>query len=412
MTDEVLTSPPKRPVAEIKPPAAQKPKRPAAQKSNDQVLSKEPELPVFLPPKAPGEMEPFDRPSLTVQKPGEEPVTEAMEQKVWDVRRQEYVEPYRKAGVPAKPAEDAQAQKFPSRAEFEDHAFNALGGNPFEIDPVQSVKQATADLRPLFNYIFGNRVYWGDRDRLSPEQDKFWDDTVKAYRAQIFQEAESQRATQIDVYNQMMSRFDNEQKEQQAAGRKITEQSRAVLAGAKERRSVEAAGRAEAREERSIAASERAAEAAQRAEDREARMARAAEWKKQQDIMKGLKPKEPSRSDVQAIAKAEFAEFDAVDVEDNFIMERDEDLGPGVYKNALAPKTLKSLNAARKAAGLPELHEIVTTVADGNRYQYLEAPEAEFDKEVKKQYPNAVKYGDAYWALLPDGQYRKITAGE
>jgi len=411
MADAVLTSPAREPVPTVKAPVkpAAKPAPVPAKPTGDQVLSKQPELPAFLPPKAPEEMEPLGGSSLTIQKPGEEPVTEAMEQKVWDVRRQEYVEPYKKAGMPAKPAEGKQAKGFPTRDEFEQFAFQAIGGNPFKIEPTQEVIDATKDLRPLFNYAFNNKVYWGDRDKLSQEQKTFWDSTVKAYRAQVYNHAAKVRQEKIDVYNHMLSKYSDELNEQKAAEDKIAAQNAAILAAARERRLTEVS---EAREERMVAAEERKAEAAQRAEEREARLAEAAAWKKQQDIMKGLKPEEPSRSDIQAIARAESDAFDAVDADDNFIMEKDEELGRNVYTTQLNPKTLKDLNAAREAAGMPELYEIVTTVPDGNRYQYLEAPEAEFDKEVKKQYPNAVKYGDAWWALLPNGQYRKITAGE
>ena len=413
MADAVLTSSPERPVSEIKPPA-----RPEAKKTTEQVFQ---EPAPFLPPKTPEEVASTEAPrgpGLTVTRPGEEPVFEPAEQRIWDARSQSYVEPYAKTAIPGRPDASTPAQKFPTRDEFERFAFEAIGGNPFEFDPAAEVQHATQDLRPLFNQVFGNKVYWGDRDRLDPTQQKFWDDTVKAYRAQIFNSASNLREQRIEVYNHMLSKYSDEVNEQKAAEAKVATQSKAVLAEAKERR-------AEAREERSVRTEERKVEAVERAERKEADLERAREYKRRQDALKGLKPKEPTRADVQAIAKAEFEEFDAVDAEDNFLMEVDETLGPNVYKTQLNPKILKSLNDARKAAGLPELHEIISEapvdVSSGlrkekfetqKRYHYLEAPEAEFDKEVKKQYPNAVRYGDAYWALLPNGQWRKIPVRE
>lgn len=288
--------------------------------------------------------------------------------------------------------------KFPSRKEFEDNAFEALGGNPFEVDPVQAVTAASKDLQPLFNYVFKNKIFWGDRERLSEGQREFWDSTVKAYRSQIFNEAKSKRATDIDVYNQMMTRYDNEFKENDMAQRRIASERKAVFSAAKGKR-------VEERAEENLAISQR----------REERLQKSAEETSAARKAKGSKQKEPSRSDISAIVKFEERLFD-----------------PEIYEEGaqIGEADLRDWNRMRKASGLPEVDEIVAGSGDFEQHQYIERPESaqeaesvevdvpadatesEFDLEVKRQHPQAFKHGEQWYMLDPDtGNFTLIEEG-
>lgn len=431
MADEVLTSPPKRPVPEIK-----APERPAATKftnQGDQIFREPVQPPSFIPPKTPEEVvstEVQRGPGLLVTKPGEEPIFHPSQ-------RQQAVEP--RQDIPQRPDTGKPVQKFPTRDEFEKFAFEAIGGNPFEFDPAVEVQHATQDLRPLFNQVFGNRVYWGDRDRLDPQQQKFWDDTVKAYRAQIFNSASNLRKQRIEVYNHMLSKYSDEVHEQKAAESAVATQNAAILAAAKERRirvEKEAKVKVEARKE------ERAEERLDLAKKR---------FEAYEKNIKVEGEEGPSRSDIQSIAKAESMVFDGVrkitDGEMNFIG----GLQPG---DRLDPVKLQEFNRSREAVGLPQLLEIKTTEeADQSTwdkikefipfvgetlpenvdiYTYIEETEElpegtevseeppvepisdtliEFDAAVREQHPDAIKVADK-WYIQQDGKVFEIVMDE
>jgi hypothetical protein len=114
-----------------------------------------------------------------------------------------------------------------NRREFERSVFNQIGGNPFEIDVIKEVDKATAtDLPYLFRNVFGGRLIWEDRNRMDEKQRQFWDNEVKKYRAYVKERVESDKKTKIDLYNQMTKMFDNEQKEHEAAAKKVAEREK------------------------------------------------------------------------------------------------------------------------------------------------------------------------------------------
>lgn len=120
-----------------------------------------------------------------------------------------------------KPAE-TPARDFSDRTRFEQSVFKQIGGNPFEIDVVQSIDDLTERMEPqLFKQIFGGQLIWEDRERMNPKQMDHWQNELSRFRADLKERVESDKKTKIDVYNNLMKRFDNEAKEQEAALKKI-----------------------------------------------------------------------------------------------------------------------------------------------------------------------------------------------
>lgn len=120
---------------------------------------------------------------------------------------------------PPKPPERFRQFMTPDysrRDNFEQEVFSEIGGNPFEINPMEEVKKADARLPALFNHVFGGTVYYGDIDKLDKDQRAYWENTLKQYHAQIYQESISKKKVMLDRYNHMMNRFDNAAQEYQA----------------------------------------------------------------------------------------------------------------------------------------------------------------------------------------------------
>lgn len=118
------------------------------------------------------------------------------------------------------------AQEGPgyNRSEFEKSIFKQIGGNPFEIDVMKELDKVTAqDLPYLFRNVFGGKLIWEDRRRMDEGQRKFWDNEVKKYRSHVKDMIESDKKTKVDMYNFATKQFDNEQKEHEAAAKKVAE---------------------------------------------------------------------------------------------------------------------------------------------------------------------------------------------
>lgn len=123
-------------------------------------------------------------------------------------------EPERRRELQRPPRPPERFQEFMSpdysrREDFENEVFSEIGGNPFEINPMDEVKKADAKLPALFNHVFGGTVYYGDIDKLDKDQRAYWENSLKQYHAQIYQESISKKKVMLDRYNHMMNRFDN-----------------------------------------------------------------------------------------------------------------------------------------------------------------------------------------------------------
>ncbi len=378
MADEILNAPPRTPVPDVTPP------RPSPQKFTN------------LPGKVGGGSDA----DFTFVPP---PTQEEQEARV-------------AVAIPDRPDLTQPVKQFPKREEFVRNAFESLGGNPFAIDPVQEVERQSADLRPLFQHVFSRRIYWGDRDKLEPEDKKFWDATVKAYRSLIYNEVVSKRETQIATYNNLMSRFDNDVAEQKVAEGRVIARRKEVQTQLKATRLAE---KAEVIEKRAVRQEERAEINLLRADEREDRLQKASKFMQEQAKKRGLpKPKIPTRANILAIVRFEEDLFD-----------------PEIYElgSQIQAADLRDWNRMREATGLPIVREIVATGAGfkGSDYQYIEAEEAptaleepavpvkesvledsEFDIAVREQHPNAQKIEGRWWMLNAEGRVVEIQAGE
>lgn len=122
----------------------------------------------------------------------------------------------------AKPAEgaglagDAPAQLSP-RQRFEQEVFKQIGGDPFQIDTMKIVDDATRkELPDLFRRFFKGQAIWEDRERLNKNQAAAWQDEVKKFRAFIKEQVEGDKSHKKEVYKELMSRFDLDMKERDA----------------------------------------------------------------------------------------------------------------------------------------------------------------------------------------------------
>jgi len=105
---------------------------------------------------------------------------------------------------------------YSDREGFENFAFEQAGGKWFEIDPYEEVKKADAKIPELFNYAFGGKVVWSDRDKLTKQEKEHWDWVLKSYHADTFNRAKAKRESMKEAHNFMMTRFDNDKKEHEA----------------------------------------------------------------------------------------------------------------------------------------------------------------------------------------------------
>jgi len=120
-----------------------------------------------------------------------------------------------------KPGEGTQPIVY-NRDQFEQSVFKTIGGNPFGMDVIKEVNAASEkDLPDLFQQVFGRGVMWEDRDKLDAKEKTHWQNQIKQYRAYLKDTLESQKEAAIERYNMMMNRFDREQKENEAAMKKV-----------------------------------------------------------------------------------------------------------------------------------------------------------------------------------------------
>lgn len=79
-------------------------------------------------------------------------------------------------------------------------------------------------------------MIWEDRARMNPKQQAAWDDEVKRYRAHVKEAIESEKKQKVDLYHFMMTNFDKDEKEAEAAMKKVQEREKAFVASKKESR--------------------------------------------------------------------------------------------------------------------------------------------------------------------------------
>ena len=106
---------------------------------------------------------------------------------------------------------------YSRRDEFEKLVFKKIGENPFQIDVMAEVNKANEDLPDLFRHIFRGKVIWEDRGRLNKKQIDYWDDIVKQYRSDVYNQVTSDKAQKIEEHKWMMGQFDSKAAEYKAA---------------------------------------------------------------------------------------------------------------------------------------------------------------------------------------------------
>jgi|GEM_PF-4083974 len=116
----------------------------------------------------------------------------------------------------------------PDRTRFEQAVFQQIGGDPFVVDVMKEVDDATRqDLPELFRAVFGGNVIWEDRFRLNKKQNAAWQEEVKRYRAHVKEQIEGKVRHQKEAYKELMGRFDLDQKTKEALEKKKAEKDKA-----------------------------------------------------------------------------------------------------------------------------------------------------------------------------------------
>lgn len=135
--------------------------------------------------------------------------------------QEEMYEPYDIGIVPQppgpKPPSGWMKPDFSRRDDFEQSVFNQIGGNPFKMNPNDVEKQVLGDLPRLFQYVFGGRLSWSQRGRMTPDQRKYWEDSVAQYRQEQQSKFTLKQQHLQQQHKWMMERFDNEAKQYQDA---------------------------------------------------------------------------------------------------------------------------------------------------------------------------------------------------
>jgi hypothetical protein len=135
------------------------------------------------------------------------------------------------------PAESMQqpVMDFSNRPAYEDIVFKQLGSNPFDRDIMAELNQITEKEMPnIFNTIFGGQVSWADRQRLDPGQQKHLDQEIKRFRAHVHDALQSEISQQINMYNNLMNRFDNERKYYEANLKRVESVGKELLTAKRE----------------------------------------------------------------------------------------------------------------------------------------------------------------------------------
>lgn len=126
------------------------------------------------------------------------------------------------AGAGGPPPQGFTAPDFSRREEFEHMVFQRIGGNPFDIDPMEAVTAANKALPQLFRHVFQGKVLWQDRGKLSSRQQKLWQEVSNQFRADEYEKASRGKKVAVDKYNWLMTKFDNYKKEYEAAEKRQT----------------------------------------------------------------------------------------------------------------------------------------------------------------------------------------------
>lgn len=136
---------------------------------------------------------------------------------------------------PADNQQQAPRLDFSNRPAYEQIVLKQLGGNPFDRDPVAELNQVTeAEIPNIFNTIFNGQVSWEDRNRLDPAQQKHLDNEIKKFRAHVHDGINSEIQNKINIYNQLMNRFDNERKYYEAATKRVESQAKEMMTQARQ----------------------------------------------------------------------------------------------------------------------------------------------------------------------------------
>jgi len=233
------------------------------------------------------------------------------------------------------------APDYSNRESFEQFVLEEIGINPFEMNPLDAVKESDKELPNLFRHIFKGKIIWKDRHKMNSKENDYWNGIVKKFHADRLEEAESTRDAAIAQYNFMMNSFDNSKKEYEARLDKYKEDyaswSKEYGPG-KSLEEGEEARKAAIELDKTKAAEKRKEEAKIREEERE-KTAKEAEAKK-----KAAMPKEPTREDVIAVAKYEDSILKDIEL--------DED-------GKIPKRQFDNMNKIRKAAGMPLLKQKV-----------------------------------------------------
>lgn len=117
----------------------------------------------------------------------------------------------------------ARPPDYNNRDAFEQSVFDRLkerfglsSGNPAEVDVDAEIRKSDAKLPSLFNHTFRGKIDWIDRDKLDPEQLKFWDQKVKQFHATEGNRVRSMVTTMWNMHTGSMNRFDRNKTTQDA----------------------------------------------------------------------------------------------------------------------------------------------------------------------------------------------------
>jgi hypothetical protein len=125
------------------------------------------------------------------------------------------------AAAAAPAAAESSADK---RARFEQEVFKQIGGDPFGINTVALMDEATRNALPgLFQKVFAGRLVWEDRRRMTKKESEFWDEEVKRFRAHVKDQIEGEKSAKKEAYKEMMGRFDLDQKTREAESKQKAE---------------------------------------------------------------------------------------------------------------------------------------------------------------------------------------------
>ena len=117
---------------------------------------------------------------------------------------------------PPRSLEKFNPPDYSDREGFENHIFKEIGGNPFDIDPMQEVKKSMSQLPLLFSHVFSGKILWDDRGHMSTKQAAFWNDVVNLFRANQLNESNAKKQQLVDKYNRFMTMWDNDKKSYEA----------------------------------------------------------------------------------------------------------------------------------------------------------------------------------------------------